>query len=320
MPGRGCNISCTSFKIFASSKLRDLSNLGTISFIPLCSKATSFAASTLAACVKSIPKRWASNPAFVPAKEGFNPYNAFSTEAIIPPSFHLSNPKVAGSLNFFTPLPAPVIPKLNNAPSVPNFILLVNLRKASALPSLLSVSIIVIAKGSKEVPFNISPSVPISSSETKDSPTPLPIIPPARGVVKTSCPLWIIWPNLDNETALPAFFAAKARLAKLAARKLLAAFTPSVAPLIATGPIEAKAWVILPIPLASATSSKGFKVSKNFSTSSAVSVPNPKSRSSAPNETIPSGIFIKPEAIPAAAEVKKPVSSAFLLLLAALAP
>ena len=196
---------------------------------------------------------------------------------------------------------------------------MVSLRNASALPFLSSVSIIVIAKGSKEVPFNISPSVPISSSETKDSPTPLPIIPPAKGVVKTSSPLWIILPNFDNETALPAFFACKALLAKLAARKLLAAFTPSVAPLTATGPIDASACVNLPIPLDSATSSNGFKSSKNFSTDSAVSVPNPRSISSAPNETTPSGILIRPDATPAAAETKKLVSP-FFFLSAAVAP
>ena len=159
----------------------------------------------------------------------------------------------------------------------------------------------------------------MSSSETKDSPTPLPIIPPARGVVNTSCPLWIIFPKFDNETALPALFAANALLAKLAARIELAAFTPSVAPLIATGPIDANAWVILPIPLDSATSSKGFKSSKNFSTSSAVSVPSPRSISSAPNETTPSGILIRPDATPAAADTKKLVSD-FFLLAAAVAP
>ena len=103
------------------------------------------------------------------------------------------------------------------------------------------------------------------------------------------------------------------------ARIELAAFIPSVAPLTATGPIDANACVILPIPLDSATSSKGFKSSKNFSTSSAVSVPNPRSMSSAPNETIPSGILIRPDATPAAAATKKLVSD-FFLLAAAVAP
>ena len=67
LPGKGCSISWTSFNIPDSSKFKDWSNLGTTSFIALCNFATSVAASALAACVASIPKRWASNPACVPA-------------------------------------------------------------------------------------------------------------------------------------------------------------------------------------------------------------------------------------------------------------
>jgi hypothetical protein len=53
----------------------------------------------------------------------------------------------------------------------------------------------VIAKGSKDVPFNMSPNVPISSSETIASPTAAPPIPPASVEFLT---LLIIFPNLLN--------------------------------------------------------------------------------------------------------------------------
>ena len=82
----------------------------------------------------------------------------------------------------------------------------------------------------------------------------------------------------------------------------------------------ANASVILPIVLLSATSSNGFKSSNHFSKSAAISVPNPRSTSSAPNETNPAGILITPEATPAAAAVKKPVSSDFFFLDASTPP
>ena len=53
--------------------------------------------------------------------------------------------------------------------------------------------------------------------------------------------------------------------------------------------------------LSSATSSKGFNLSKNCSTSAALSVSIPRSISSAASDTIPSGTLITPDAIPAAA-------------------
>ena len=73
-------------------------------------------------------------------------------------------------------------------------------------------------------------------------------------------------------------------------------------------PICIIASVSLPIPLSSATSSKGFNLSKNCSTLAAVSVPAPKSINSAPRDTTPSGIFIIPDIIPAAAAVYQEVS------------
>jgi len=185
---------------------------------------------------------------------------------------------------------------------------------------LLSVFIIVKARGSKEVPFNISPSVPISSSVATASPTPLPIIAPAVGVVSMSSPLSIILPSLDKVTALPAFFASNALLAIIAERAVAAIATPRIPPVTARVPTVVNASVILPIPLDSAISSKGFKSSKYFSTSFAFSVPNPRSISSAPTEIKLSGILIRPDAIPAAAASKKPVSSDFFFLLAFVAP
>ena len=63
---------------------------------------------------------------------------------------------------------------------------------------------------------------------------------------------------------------------------------------MATGPICARACVIRPTVLASASSSKGLRSSKNFSTPAANSVPNPRSISSAPNEVNPFGMFQSP--------------------------
>ena len=61
-------------------------------------------------------------------------------------------------------------------------------------------------------------------------------------------------------------------------------------------------WVIasvnLPMALSLAISSKGFNLSKNFSTSAAVFVSKPKSINSAPNDITPSGILITPDATP----------------------
>jgi hypothetical protein len=71
--------------------------------------------------------------------------------------------------------------------------------------------------------------------------------------------------------------------------------------------IEVRASVILPAAFASATSSKGFNSSKNFSTSAALLVSKPKSINSAANDTTPSGTFIKPDAKPAAADVYQDV-------------
>ena len=54
-----------------------------------------------------------------------------------------------------------------------------------------------------------------------------------------------------------------------------------------------------PTVLSSATSSKGFILSKNCSTLATVFVSAPKSINSAPNDTIPSGTFIAPDTRPA---------------------
>jgi hypothetical protein len=64
------------------------------------------------------------------------------------------------------------------------------------------------------------------------------------------------------------------------------------APAVAGTPTESKASVILPIAFCSAISSNGFILSKNLSTSEAYLVPKPRSKSSAPKDTKPSGTFI----------------------------
>ena len=92
---------------------------------------------------------------------------------------------------------------------------------------------------------------------------------------------------------------------------LSANFCPNLKPTPPGIPICVKASVSLPIALSSATSSNGFNLSKNFSTSAAVSDPAPKSISSAANEKIPSGTLIIPDAIPAAPAKKKFVGLLF---------
>ena len=85
----------------------------------------------------------------------------------------------------------------------------------------------------------------------------------------------------------------------LAFNALLASLVAIFAPAAAGVPICISACVSLPIALCSAISSKGFIVSKNFSTSSATSVPAPRSMSSAPSDTTPSTVLITPDATPA---------------------
>ena len=66
---------------------------------------------------------------------------------------------------------------------------------------------------------------------------------------------------------------------------------------------------IRPAAVASAASSKGLIVSKNFSTLAAVLVPKPKSNKFAPNENAPSGILNTPDAIPDNVDLITPISS-----------
>ena len=86
---------------------------------------------------------------------------------------------------------------------------------------------------------------------------------------------------------------------------LLAIFAPAVA----GTPIWTSACNILPDALASAVSSNIFIVSNADSTLAAALLVIPeKSKSSAPNETKPSGILIIPEAIPANADSNDDIS------------
>ena len=66
--------------------------------------------------------------------------------------------------------------------------------------------------------------------------------------------------------------------------------------------------VILPAAVASAFSSKGFILSKNCSTFAALFVSAPRSISSAPKDTKPSGIFIRPYAMPDRTDSTTPTS------------
>jgi hypothetical protein len=87
-----------------------------------------------------------------------------------------------------------------------------------------------------------------------------------------------------------AFFAFNALLASLVA--VLNPTAPGI-------PTCTNASVILPAAFLSAISSNGFISSKNCSTCAALFVSKPKSISSAPRDTIPSGTFIRPDTIPA---------------------
>ena len=106
---------------------------------------------------------------------------------------------------------------------------------------------------------------------------------------------------LNTFAYLPVLFAFNALVASL-----VAIFAPAAAGI----PIWIKACVSLPTALCSAISSKGFNLSKSSSTSIAAlsDIPN-ASMSSAPRDTTPSTVLIKPEPTPAAAAVRPPTSS-----------
>ena len=143
----------------------------------------------------------------------------------------------------------------------------------------------VTAAPSKEVPCNISANVPISSSATIASPTPAPATP--IPVFAIFLPKFNIPNDLPVRLATTAFFARSLAI-------LLPACAPLAKPTIPSGAICANACVNFPESLASASSSKGFKSSKNFSTDAAVFVSPTKSRTSAPKEKNPLGIFHRP--------------------------
>jgi hypothetical protein len=121
----------------------------------------------------------------------------------------------------------------------------------------------------------ISPIVPsFSTSATRVSPA----APPT-----TIAPNFCAPDNLFNSAALDAplikfgLFKFAYAPVLLAFKAFSASFVATFAPAIAGTPIDTNASVILPAALSSATSSNGFILSKNFSTSVAVLVSNPKS-------------------------------------------
>ena len=107
--------------------------------------ADSNAENSTALIVSSEPFK-ASNVNLLPPPWGDNPNLIFWTAFLINPGEYSSIPLGSTFLIFWIPLPAPIIPRLNKAPSVPNFNLFFNLLNASSLPSLsVLLSIIVIA-------------------------------------------------------------------------------------------------------------------------------------------------------------------------------
>ena len=215
----------------------------------------------------------------------------------------------------FAARPVPYTKGVRKTDSAPNLNLFIKLLAASSLPpSLSNLSNAVTDNGSKTFgngceSSNKSPIVPIfSTSATKVSPPAPP---------KTTAANLCFLDNLFNclalstpfltfgdfrLTSLPAFFACIALVAKVVA---------SLAPAAPGIPIWTNASVSLPTALSSAISSKGFNLSKNASTCAAVSVSAPRSMSSAPKDTTPSTVFIRPEAAPAANAVKLDTSLFF---------
>ena len=227
----------------------------------------------------------------------------------------------------FAVLPAPKAKGVTSKDSLPNLILFINFLAASSLPTLSPLS-------NSVGPSNMSPKVPISSlSTTKVSPAAPPVMAAAylgylallfklRTFVKASDSLSLsgvepffliivpgLTPNLfatspNTLRSLPKLAYALALLAfKALAVNFLAALFATLNPTPPGTAIWTMASVNFPINLSSATSSKGFNLSKNSSTSAALSVSIPRSINSAPNETIPSGILIIPDARPAAKDL-----------------
>ena len=93
--------------------------------------------------------------------------------------------------------------------------------------------------------------------------------------------------------------------ALLVFKALSANFCPNLKPTPPGIPICVNASVSLPTALLWAYSSKGLSLSKNCSTSAAVSVSAPKSINSAASENTPSGTLMIPDAIPATPARKK---------------
>ena len=96
------------------------------------------------------------------------------------------------------------------------------------------------------MPLNISANVPISSSETIDSPIPPPIIVLGNGAASFDPRLFNLDPKLSKLKNLLFFFASSAALASLSVASL-PALAPNIAPPTPTGATDAIAFVILPI-------------------------------------------------------------------------
>ena len=118
------------------------------SIISLLNLSTSFAdskvANSIALIVSSDPFK-VSNVNLLPPPWGDKPNLTFWTALATNPGAYSLIPSGSTFLIFWTPLPAPIKARLNNAPSVPNFNLFFNLLNASSLPSL-SVLLSIIVK------------------------------------------------------------------------------------------------------------------------------------------------------------------------------
>ena len=190
------------------------------------------------------------------------------------------------------PAPAPAKRYVMGSASAPNFTLFNIFLPASVLGSK-STSL----SNSVGPASNTSPIVPIlSTSATVVSPNA-----PPNAIAANFC---LLFNAFSSDAFFTPFFKLSALRFKycpvfLAFNAFVANLVASLAPIPAGKPICVITSVSLPNALCSATSSNGFILSKNFSTSTAYSVPKPKSISSAPNDTIPSGTLIKPDAMPA---------------------
>ena len=188
-------------------------------------------------------------------------------------------------------LPIPPSKPVNKAPSVPNLILFI-IDLAGSLGSSLSIAV---------GPPNKSPKLPTFSTSPMKIPSE---IPPETAPAINRDVLPLVFKSSAFFAVLANCLAASSEILKyfpsfLPWNALLARALPTLSPIVPGIPTLTRTSAIFPAAVASAFSSHSVRSSNHFSTSAALLVSAPRSMSSAPRETIPLGIAIKPDPIPA---------------------